>query len=1172
MKRHASMNRIYRLVWNPIHKLWVPVAEISRGRSKGSSRKLFAAALSLTAAVGHTEPIGGQIVSGNGSISQTGDTTTINQTSQNLSANWQSFNIAPAETVNFVQPNTSAIAVNRIADTRGTQILGHLNANGQVYLINPNGILFGQGAQVNVGGLVASTLDVNDASLNSNSRTFSGSGTGSVINKGTINASNGGSVALIGNTVSNQGTITAQLGTVALGAGNAVTLTFNGNSLVHMQVDQSVLNSLAENGGLIQADGGQVIMTAGARDTLLASVVNNTGVIEARTVNNRNGVITLLGGMEAGTTNVGGTLDASAPNGGNGGFIETSAAHVHVADNARVTTLAPSGNSGTWLIDPVDFTIAASGGDMTGAAVSSALAGGNFSIQSTSGASGTSGNINVNDVVSWNVNKLTLNALNNININANMNATGSASLALEFGQGAVALNNTSNIVTGNGAAVNLPASTTNFTTKQGSNGAVKNYTVITSLGAAGSTTTTDLQGMDGNGALNYALGANIDASATSGWNAGAGFAPVGSSGYGLTGVFDGLGHTISNLTINRPGTFDVGLFTFADTGAVIRNVGLVGGSVSGSSYVGGLAGENFSVISNSYATATVSGTSKVGGLVGNNQGTISNSHATGTVSGSGYVGGLVGRGLIGTISNSYATGNVTSSGHYVGGLAGFSGGIINNSYAIGNVTGTGNEVGGLVGLGNGDISNSYATGSVNGGGSGYDIGGLVGNSGGAISNSYATGAVSGGTYAGGLVGDAGGTISNSYAIGNVSGSDYVGGLAGKARNTISNSYATGSVSGNDKIGGLAGNGEYSTISNSYAAGSVNGNSYVGGLMGYNNGSDISNSYAAGNVSGSSYVGGLVGYSSGDISNSYAAGSVSGGSIYVGGLLGEYSSGTLTANFWDTTTSGRAYGLGEYALAGTTDPSVTGLTTAQMHAQASFVPAGTGAGNWDFTPGTGTWVIFEGQSNPLLRSFMTPLTITANNAVKTYDGLAYNGSAGVSYSVTPNMANLTGTLSYTGGINAGTYAITPGGLASAPVQQGYLINYVNGVLTVNPAAPAASAAPVTPVTPITSANTEPTDSGRVPEPVRNVNSLLTANLTSSSGNNQPGTPGQSTFNNDTQGSGQGAGDKSFSSQSGKDSVLNTTMKIGENGPTVNIMDGGVKLPSNQQANPKDSDEI
>ncbi len=103
------------------------------------------------------------------------------------------------------------------------------------------------------------------------------------------------------------------------------------------------------------ADGGQVLLSAGARDALLASVVNNSGVIQARTVENRSGIIILLGGMAAGTANVAGTLDASAPNGGNGGFIETSGAQVNVADGARISTAAPAGNSGTWLIDPVDF-------------------------------------------------------------------------------------------------------------------------------------------------------------------------------------------------------------------------------------------------------------------------------------------------------------------------------------------------------------------------------------------------------------------------------------------------------------------------------------------------------------------------------------------------------------------------------------------------------------------------------------------------------------------------------------------------------------------------------------------------------------------------------------------------------------------------------------------------
>ena len=113
-----------------------------------------------------------------------------------------------------------------------------------MYLINPNGIVFGEGSQVNVGGLVASTLDINDASLNSNTKTFSGTGTGTITNKGTIVAADGGYIALLANQVSNQGIITAQLGTVALAGGSAVTLTFSDNSLVQVQVNQSTLSNL----------------------------------------------------------------------------------------------------------------------------------------------------------------------------------------------------------------------------------------------------------------------------------------------------------------------------------------------------------------------------------------------------------------------------------------------------------------------------------------------------------------------------------------------------------------------------------------------------------------------------------------------------------------------------------------------------------------------------------------------------------------------------------------------------------------------------------------------------------------------------------------------------------------------------------------------------------------
>ncbi|MET0379463.1 MAG: YDG domain-containing protein, partial [Spongiibacteraceae bacterium] len=821
------------------------------------------------------------------------------------------------------------------------------NANGQVYLINPNGVLFGQGAQVNVGALVASTLDLNDAALTGDKRSFSGNGAGSVINRGAINAIEGGYVALLGNQVGNEGVITAPSGAVALGAGSAATLTFSNNSLVGMQVDASVLNSQADNGGLIRADGGIVVMTAGAKDSLLASVVNNTGVIEARTVENRDGSIVLLGGMQAGTVNVAGTLDASAADGGNGGFIETSAAHVQVAGDAKITTAAAMGLAGTWLIDPVDFTIAASGGDITGAALSSNLGSGNVVIQSTTGSAGTLGDVNVNDAVTWSANKLTLNAQNNININANLNASSSASLALEYGQGAVAAGNTSSVVT-HGASVNLPASTTNFTTRQGSNGVVKNYTVITSLGAAGSTTATDLQGMAGNLAANYALGSNIDAAATSSWNAGAGFTPIGTDPSRFAGVFDGLGHTVSGVYINRTGSNFTGLFGYTAAGSMVRNVGLVGGSVASDSWAtGALVGSLAGMLKNSTAAVSVSGFQTAGGLVGViDGGAIIDSHASGDVIGygNGEAGGLVGLSWGpggGTVNNSYATGNVSSPVGNVGGLMGINWGHITNSYATGTATGT-DYIGGLVGNNsNGSVASSYATGAANG--RDY-VGGLVGNNSNSVSNSHATGAATGSNNVGGLAGNNNGNLSANYATGAVTGSNAVGGLIGTSTGTTSNSYATGAVNGDTRVGGLIGYaGDYGSVNNNHATGAVVGSGdYVGGLIGYSYGSTVSTSYATGAVIGRDFVGGLMGVNAagsygygygGAISDSYASGSVQARS-YVGGLLGYNTStatttdshalGSVTASRGDV---GGLIGRNEGALSGV---YATGAVQAEEH--------------------------------------------------------------------------------------------------------------------------------------------------------------------------------------------------------------------------------------------------
>jgi filamentous hemagglutinin family protein len=715
MHRHASVNRIYRLVWSHASDSWVPAAETSRGRKKGSSKTLLAAALSLVSGLAEATPLGGQVVSGSGHIGQSGALTTITQTSQVLSLSWASFNIAPQETVDFVQPSASAIAVNRITGSNGTQILGHLEANGQVYLINPNGIVFGRGAQVNVGGLVASTLDADIASLGSDSRTFSGTGSGGVVNQGTINATGdgagGGYVALLGNHVTNQGTISARLGTVALGAGSAATLTFQGDSLVHMQVDRSVLNSVAANGGLIRADGGQVLMSAGAKDTLLASVVNNTGVIEARTVQEHAGTISLLGGMAAGTVNVAGTLDASAPAGGNGGFVETSAANVELANTAKITTAAAAGLTGSWLIDPKDFTVAASGGNITGAALSTQLATTNVTEQSSAGATTGSGNVNINDPVSWSANHtLTLTASNNVNINASVTATGSAAgviLNPNTGNGSESASGVGTLTFNQGAAINLTGASATVSV------AGVSYIVINALGVAADATTApstpSLQGMAATANLskNYALGSNINAGGTSTWPGGAGFKPIGNSSSSFLGAFTGLGHTITGLFINLPTTNDVGLFgyTGASGTATIQNVGLVGGSVTGSSNVGLLVGWSLDNVNNSFGTGTVTGSGNVGGLVGQfncicNSITLNNSYATATVVGSGSVGGLVGQlGNGTTLNNSYATGTVSGQSN-VGGLVGSqSYSSINSSHASGNVSAGsgGSNVGGLVG-------------------------------------------------------------------------------------------------------------------------------------------------------------------------------------------------------------------------------------------------------------------------------------------------------------------------------------------------------------------------------------------------------------------------------------------------------------------------------------------
>ncbi len=225
------MNCSYRSIWNETTGTFVAASENAKGAGKkvsscshatglGARFALKALSVSLLLSFGanlYALPTGGVVAAGSASISSTALTSTITQSSQNAAINWQGFNIASGEAVRFAQPNSNSVMLNRVLGSDPSAIFGSLSANGKVFLVNPNGILFGQGASVNVAGLVASTLNIADSDFMAGNYKFSGSGSGAVVNQGSIQA-DGGFVALLGASVSNEGVILAKLGTVALTA------------------------------------------------------------------------------------------------------------------------------------------------------------------------------------------------------------------------------------------------------------------------------------------------------------------------------------------------------------------------------------------------------------------------------------------------------------------------------------------------------------------------------------------------------------------------------------------------------------------------------------------------------------------------------------------------------------------------------------------------------------------------------------------------------------------------------------------------------------------------------------------------------------------------------------------------------------------------------------------
>ncbi|MBU3543276.1 filamentous hemagglutinin N-terminal domain-containing protein [Polynucleobacter sp. MWH-Loch1C5] len=337
------MNKSYKHVWSKKQGRYVVASEISKSHSGGYSAvsRAVLIALGLLSATTYAQtvannalPTNPSIASGAATITETVNKLTINQSTDKLITNWSSFNIGKDATVQFIQPSSTASALNRINSSDPSYIYGTLQANGQVLFINQSGVLFAPGARVDAASVVTSTLNIlNSNYLNNNFVFEKNVSAGSISNQGSLNALIGGTVALIAPQISNTGTIRADGGNAALLSADKVTLSFAGNRLIKYSLDQGTLNSLIENSGSIRANDGVAILSAKAVDSLNKSLVNNSGVIEAKGITQDGGKIIL--DADNGTSRNSGELNVSSDI-YKAGEVSVTADFVQVMSGARI--------------------------------------------------------------------------------------------------------------------------------------------------------------------------------------------------------------------------------------------------------------------------------------------------------------------------------------------------------------------------------------------------------------------------------------------------------------------------------------------------------------------------------------------------------------------------------------------------------------------------------------------------------------------------------------------------------------------------------------------------------------------------------------------------------------------------------------------------------------------
>src|SRR6266545_3716634 len=897
-----------------------------------------AALIALSVAPAAGGPEGGTVVGGAATIQgQGGPAVIVNQTSNSAIINWNTFNIGVRESVRFNQPGSSSVVLNRVTGGLGpSEILGTLTANGRVFLINRDGILFGLSAVVNTASFLATTHDIRNSDFMAGRYNFNipGRPDASIVNQGRITASSGGFAALVAPGVRNSGTITATLGTVALASGNSFTLDMYGDKLITLAVNDQIaskvidvatgrpLKSLVSNEGKIRANGGRVELTAAAARVVVDSVINTSGVTKANSIGHRNGMIVLSAatggskpaGAPAQTIKISGTLSAAGKKKGTeGGTILVSGEHIKLT-SARVDASGRAGG-GKVLIGsdwgggkPNTSLVANQSAKLESFAIPTATT---VSVDAgTSINASATGRGNGGKVVLWSDSETTFAGT----ILAHGGAkSGDGGFVEVSSHGLLNYSGTTDTRAPKGAAGTLLLDPADFYIQNSTPPTGASWMTPQQVEAALATSnlviatnnSSNPQGQNGDIFVNDSIRWSTDNSLTL-----SAYRNIDISTNGVKIVNLASGNLVlrADNTGMGQGTviFDHGAhvdFT-QSTGTVSLFYNPTGSQTTKyqnpTNYFcppcpgGGGVFVNqpsqltaYMLVNNATDLQNVSTNVGATYALGRNidAGSIANFTPI-----QNFAGLLDGQGQ--TIANV----TIASTAQNVGlfGSIGSAGVVRNLNLADVTVSGLGSQfVGTLAGTNAGTISNVSASDVAVSVGSNGNGGGLVGLNSGTITNGFATGDVIGAagtngfTTLGGLAAMNLGSISSSFASVAVGGLNVAnlqaGGLVGNNSGTILSSVATGNVQAGDGsiAGGLvASNSVGGAITGSQASGNVTvgAESVAGGLVGANAGT-IADSTASGAVTSTgadSIVGALVGTSTGTITNSIGLGVVTGG--------------------------------------------------------------------------------------------------------------------------------------------------------------------------------------------------------------------------------------------------------------------------------------------------------